>query len=68
MQSRNRAKQYPVFVVALCLLGFLVPEAVFAYEAAPIAYTMSPTFVTEKSIQLNGAVKPNEMADTVQWF
>ena len=46
----------------------LLPSFAFAYQIAPVANTKAPTFVTEKSAQLNGAVNPNEMPDTTVLF
>ena len=51
-----------------CLLSLLAPSFVLAYEAAPYSVTLPPTFVTERSVQLNGRVNPSEMLDTYQWF
>jgi len=45
-----------------------MPFFAFAYEAAPNAVTIAPTFITEKSAKLNGRVNANEMPDTYQWF
>lgn len=57
------------YTVGLITLGiFVVPTVVFAYQAAPEAYTKTPTFVTEKSAQLNASVRPNEMPDNYVWF
>ncbi|OGZ09858.1 MAG: hypothetical protein A3D65_00510 [Candidatus Lloydbacteria bacterium RIFCSPHIGHO2_02_FULL_50_13] len=64
MKWRGRTIICVVFVA----LGVLTPVFAFAYEAAPRAQTIQPTFVTEKSIQVNGLVNPNEMPDTYQWF
>jgi hypothetical protein len=61
---KNRAVQVIVGALAVILTA---PVAI-AFEAAPYASTMMPTFLTEKSVQVNGRVNPNEMADTYQWF
>lgn len=63
LKQYNRA--YLFFLLAL---GILTPASIFAYEAAPRASTLQPTFITEKSIQLNGQVNPSEVSDTYQWF
>ncbi|MDO8520768.1 MAG: hypothetical protein Q7S52_01505 [bacterium] len=64
MKWRNLTIAY----VLLVAFGFFVPVFALAYEAEPSAQTLQPTFVTEKSIQLNGLVNPHEMSDTYQWF
>lgn len=50
------------------LLFFLLPETVFAYQAAPVAITMPATFITEKSAKLNGQANPSDMPDAYSWF
>lgn len=47
---------------------FTVFTLALAYEAAPLSWTQQPSFVTEKSMQLNGMVNPGDMPDTYQWF
>jgi hypothetical protein len=66
MQQKTKTILYVSLIGAESL--FFAPATLFAYEAAPYAQTVSPTFVTEKSIQMNGRVNPNEMADTYEWF
>lgn len=66
MQQKTKTILYVSLIGAASL--FFAPATLFAYEAAPYAQTVSPTFVTEKSIQMNGRVNPNEMADTYEWF
>lgn len=44
------------------------PTLLAAYQAAPVAYTKNPTFITEKSVTMNGSVNSNEMPDTYAWF
>lgn len=63
-------KRHFSLAALLCgLVGTLLfPLAVYAYEGAPRATTKNPTFITEKSAQLEGAVMPNEMPDTYVWF
>jgi hypothetical protein len=46
----------------------LLPVFANAALAAPFANTLSPTYLTEKSAKLNGAVNPSETTDTYQWF
>lgn len=63
----------PFALVAVACGGGIVgsvlfPLGVFAYEGAPRVTTKNPTFLTEKSVQLEGAVMPNEMPDTYVWF
>ncbi len=57
-----------IFVPALLAAIFFVPLCVSAYQAAPIANTKTPTYITEKSARLNGAVNPNEVPDNYVWF
>ena len=66
MKSISRTSFY-VGVSAAALFS-AAPFLAFAYPAAPVAVTMAPTFITEKSVQLNGQVNGNEMPDTYQWF
>lgn len=61
-------KTIGAYLFPILLPGFFVPFLASAYEAAPRAQTSQPTFVTEKSMQLNGLVNPNEVNDTYQWF
>ena len=56
------------FASALIALLFFAPLCVSAYQAAPIANTKAPTYITEKSARLNGAVNPNEVPDNYVWF
>ncbi|OGZ05050.1 MAG: hypothetical protein A2942_03535 [Candidatus Lloydbacteria bacterium RIFCSPLOWO2_01_FULL_50_20] len=58
--------KYPVFFGAI--ISLLAAPLAFAVEAAPYMQTFAPTFLTEKSVQLNGRVNPNEMPDTYEWF
>ncbi len=54
---------------AILFQGVLVlPDIALASQAAPFATTKAPTYITEKSARLNGAVNPNEMPDTYQWY
>ncbi len=55
-------------LVILALGVVLTPVVALASQAAPFAATKAPTFITEKSARLNGAVNPNEMPDTYQWY
>jgi hypothetical protein len=48
-------------------LFLLFPVVSFA-QAAPFVNTLSPSFLTEKSAQLNGRVNPSGTTDTYQWF
>ncbi len=48
--------------------AILSPIVAEASQAAPFATTKAPTYITEKSAKLNGAVNPNEMPDTYQWY
>ncbi len=66
MKHEMRTMNYVAF--ALTFFVAFVPLFAFAFEAAPYAATMQPTFITEKSIQLNGLVNPNGMDDTYEWF
>lgn len=61
-------RTYGRSIAFLSLAVLIAPITASAYYAAPIALTSSPTFITEKSAQLNGQVNPNEMSDTYQWF
>ena len=44
------------------------PLLTLAYQAAPVANTKNPTFITEKAATMNGSVNPNEVPDTYAWF
>lgn len=56
-------------MLAILTLGVLIaPIMAQASQAAPFAATKAPTYITEKSAKLNGAVNPNEMPDTYQWY
>jgi hypothetical protein len=66
MQQKIKIISYHPFAVAAFV--FFTPVLLYAYEAAPFVQTLMPTFVTEKSVQLNGRVNPNEMSDTYEWF
>lgn len=50
------------------IASLFLPIVVFAYEASPVAITRNATYITEKSVRLNGRVNPNDMPDTKQWF
>lgn len=50
------------------IVSFFLPSVVFAYEASPVAITRNATYITEKSVRLNGRVNPNDMPDAKQWF
>ena len=51
MQQKTKTISYSVLIGAACV--FFTPATLFAYEAAPYAQTVSPTVVTEKSIQMH---------------
>lgn len=59
----DRALFTVLFGVTLLLL-----PAISLAQAAPFVTTLSPTFLTEKSAQLNGRVNPSGTNDTYQWF
>ncbi len=61
-------RTYGRSVAFLFVSVLIAPVSALAYYAAPIALTSSPTYVTEKSAQLNGQVNPNEMPDSYQWY
>ncbi len=65
--NTHRKKLQLALVVPLTLL-LLQPFFAAAYQAAPVANTKNPTFITEKSAIMNGSVNPNEIADTYAWF
>ena len=56
--------------VSIIVLSVLLraPTLLYASQSSPFANTKNPTYITEKSAQLNGAVNPSEMPDTYQWF
>ena len=56
------------FTAFILIATFFTPATVFAYQAAPLANTKGPTYITEKSARLNGAVNPNEVPDNYIWF
>jgi hypothetical protein len=59
----------PIITLVISVLFGGTPTAlVFAYEAAPVAITRAATFVTEKSVRLNGQANPNGMPDAYSWF
>ncbi len=66
MQQKQRTTQK--FFLGALFTVFSVPFLAFAYQAAPNAVTIPPTFITEKSAKFNGKVNANEMPDTYQWF
>ena len=66
-QAKSKKMNTHPFLFAMIFVA-LTPSLLFAYEAAPYSETRSPTFITEKSAQLNGRVNPNEMPDTYEWF
>ena len=47
---------------------FFIPLIAAAYQAAPLATTKAPTYITEKGARLNGSYNPNEMPDNYVWF
>lgn len=55
-------------IAFLVILVAIQPSLLFAYQAAPVANTKSPTNITEKSVMMNGSVNPNEIPDTYAWF
>jgi len=55
-------------IATFFVLALLTPVVVAAAPSAPFVRTLSPTFVTEKDAQLNGAVNSAETRDTYQWF
>ncbi len=54
--------------VATVVLLLMQPILCAAYQAAPVAITSNPTYVTEKSVSMNGQVNANETPDTYAWF
>lgn len=50
------------------IASLFLPMVVFAYEASPVSITRNATYLTEKSVRLNGRVNPNDMPDAKQWF
>lgn len=53
---------------SVVIASFFLPVTLFAYEASPVAITKNATYITEKSVRLNGRVNPNDMPDIKQWF
>lgn len=68
----NRIMKYQRlhFIAVFILMIFVVgsTSSALAYQAAPIAITKSASFITEKSVQLNGQVNSNDMPDAYAWF
>lgn len=55
-------------ITAVLVASFFLPGTLFAYAASPVAITQNATYITEKSVRLNGRVNPNDMPDIKQWF
>jgi hypothetical protein len=64
--SRERILHSSLWLSAFLVLLF--PSLASAYQAAPVAITKAPTFITEKSVQMNASANGNEMPDTYVWF
>ena len=61
-------KNYPKLGAVIVVQLLVLPAFALAYQAAPLANTKNPTYITEKSAHFNGSVNANEMPDTYEWF
>ncbi len=65
---RKRSNFLTTVISTLSISALVLPLFASAYQAAPLAVTTAPLFITEKSVRLTGQVNSNEMPDTYQWF
>jgi hypothetical protein len=61
-------KSITSIIIAASVAFAYLPLWALAYQAGPVAITVAPLHITEKSAQLNGQVNANEVPDTFQWF
>ncbi len=66
MKTYRNVPRIGIAIVAVLLVSH--PLLTLAYLAAPVANTKNPTYITEKSAMMNGAINPNEVPDTYAWF
>lgn len=66
MKTYGEISRTLIAIQAVLLL--VQPSVLLAFQAAPVANTKNPTYITEKSAVVNGAMNPNETSDTYVWF